>query len=79
MHERHDPTRLHLPGGRDDARVSISQVILRWSLQRGVAVIPRSSNPSHIREDDDIYGFSLTDGEMATIAALDRNEKHNWY
>lgn len=58
---------------------SIPQVILRWNLQRGVAVIPGSSNPAHIREDNDIYGFELTDEEMAAIAALDRNEKHDWY
>ena len=55
------------------------QVILRWNLQRGVVVIPGSSNPKHIRENLDLLGFSLTDEEMAQIAALNRNEKHDWY
>ena len=55
------------------------QVILRWNLQRGVVVIPGSSNPKHIRENLDLLGFSLTDEEMAKIAALNRNEKHDWY
>ncbi len=59
--------------------VSIPQVILRWDLQRGIVVIPGSSNPDHIREDADIYGFMLSDDEMAAIAALDRREKHDWY
>lgn len=59
--------------------VTSAQVILRWNLQRGVVVIPGSSNPDHIRENLDLYGFELKDDEMAQIAALDRNEKHDWY
>lgn len=58
---------------------SSAQVILRWDLQRGVVVIPGSSNPDHIQENISIFDFSLTDDEMAQIAALDRNEKHDWY
>ena len=58
---------------------SVVQVILRWHLQRGVIAIPGSSNPDHIRENISVFDFSLTDGEMARIAALDRNEKHDWY
>ena len=58
---------------------SVAQVILRWDLQRGVVVIPGSSNPNHIEENISIFDFSLTDDEMAQIAALDRNEKHDWY
>lgn len=58
---------------------SSAQVILRWNLQKGVVVIPGSSNPDHIKENLDIFGFSLTDDEMAQINALDRNEKHDWY
>ena len=59
--------------------VSIPQVILRWNRQRGIVVIPGSSNPEHIAEDLDIHGFSLTEKEMARIAALERAEKHDWY
>lgn len=47
-------------------------------MQRGV-VIPGSSNPAHIEEDDRLYHFALTEEEMAAIAALNRNEKHDWY
>ena len=59
--------------------VSAAQVILRWDLQRGIVVIPGSSNPAHIRENLDLFGFELSDEEMLQIAALDRGEKHDWY
>ena len=59
--------------------VSAAQVILRWDLQRGIVVIPGSSNPEHIRENLDLLGFELTEEEMERIAALDRGEKHDWY
>ena len=59
--------------------VSAAQVILRWDLQRGAVVIPGSSNPDHIRENLDLFGFELTPEEMDRIAALDRGEKHDWY
>jgi len=59
--------------------VSSAQVILRWNLQKGVVVIPGSSNPDHIRENTELYDFELTEDEMVRIGALDRNEKHDWY
>ncbi len=62
-----------------DHGVSSAQVILRWDLQKGVVVIPGSSDPDHIRENLDLFGFALTEDEMARINALDRGEKHDWY
>ena len=59
--------------------VSSAQVILRWNLQKGVVVIPGSSNPEHIKENTELYHFSLSDNEMNRINALDRGEKHDWY
>lgn len=59
--------------------VSSAQVILRWNLQNGVVVIPGSSNPDHIKENTELYHFTLTEDEMNRIKALDRNEKHDWY
>lgn len=58
---------------------SPAQVILRWNLQKGVVVIPGSSNPDHIQENTELYDFELSDEEMARINALDRGEKHDWY
>lgn len=59
--------------------VSSAQVILRWDLQRGIVVIPGSSNPEHIKENLELFDFELTDEEMGYINALDRGEKHDWY
>lgn len=56
-----------------------AQIILRWNLQRGVVVIPGSSNPDHIKENTELFDFELTDAEMKQINSLDRNEKHDWY
>lgn len=58
---------------------SSAQVILRWNLQKGVVVIPGSSNPDHIQENTELFDFELTSDEMAQINALDRGEKHDWY
>jgi diketogulonate reductase-like aldo/keto reductase len=51
---------------------SIAQVALRWLMQQGVAAIPRSSNPQRIADNFQVFDFSLSDGEMARIAALKR-------
>ena len=58
---------------------SAAQVILRWNLQKGVIVIPGSSNPAHIQENTEIYDFTLSKKEMKQINALNRDEKHDWY
>lgn len=63
----------------DNHNVSVTQVILRWNLQKGVIVIPGSSNPSNIKKNIEIYHFELSKDEMDKINALDRNEKHDWY
>ena len=60
-------------------RKSPAQIILRWNLQKGVVVIPGSSNPDHIQENTELYDFTLTDEEMMRMNALDRGEKHDWY
>lgn len=60
-------------------KVTVVGTILRWNLQKGVVVIPGSSNPEHIKENTEIYHFTLTEDEMAKIDSLDRNEKHDWY
>lgn len=58
---------------------SSAQVILRWNMQKGVAVIPGSSNEEHICENISIFDFELSGGEMEKIAALNKDEKHDWY
>jgi 2,5-diketo-D-gluconate reductase B len=52
---------------------SVAQVALRWLIQRGgIAPIPRSSNPGRLAENLDVFGFTLSDDEMARIGALKR-------
>ncbi|MCF7548606.1 aldo/keto reductase [Pseudonocardia sp. WMMC193] len=50
---------------------SVAQVVLRWHLQLGNAVIPKSATPARIRANLDLFDFSLSEAEMAEIAALD--------
>jgi 2,5-diketo-D-gluconate reductase A len=52
---------------------SPAQVVLRWHLQRGEIIIPKSVTPSRIAENFALFDFELTDGQMARIAQLDRD------
>ena len=56
--------------------MSNAQIILRWHVQSGNVVFPGSRNPDHIRDNFDIFGFALTDDEMARIAAVDKNTRY---
>lgn len=51
---------------------SAAQVVLRWHLQLGNIVIPKSVTPARIRENLDVFDFALTDEDMAAIAGTDR-------
>ncbi len=51
-----------------------AQVMLRYLTQKGVSVIPRSAQPAHIWENLNIFDFSLTPDELATLAALNKRE-----
>ena len=53
-----------------------AQVILRWHIQMGFAVIPGSRNADHIRDNLDILDFTLTADEMDRIAMLDKGERY---
>lgn len=50
---------------------SVAQVALRWLTQRGVVVIPKSTRPERMAENLDVFGFELSDEEMAQIATLE--------
>jgi diketogulonate reductase-like aldo/keto reductase len=52
-----------------------AQVVIRWHLQLGNIVIPKSVTPERISENFDVFDFKLGDGEMAAIDALDRGER----
>ena len=54
-----------------------AQVVLRWGIQRGTAVIPKTSKPERLLENLALVGFSLTDEEMHAISALNQNRRFN--
>lgn len=52
------------------------QIILRWHIQDGNIVIPGSKNTEHILDNFDLFDFSLSDEEMAKIAAMDQKKRY---
>ncbi|MEQ3170120.1 aldo/keto reductase [Dysosmobacter welbionis] len=56
-----------------------AQILLRWQLQTGNVVIPGSSKEAHIRENYEVFGFTLSHDEMEQIDALDHNERFSSY
>ena len=68
------PTRSSTGSPRRTARRP-AQVILRWHLQIGNVVIPKSATPERIRENIDLFDFELGEAEMGAIAGLDRGER----
>ncbi len=52
-----------------------AQIVLRWHLQVGNIVFPKSVTPERIRENLDVFGFELADDDLATIATLEREER----
>ena len=52
-----------------------AQIVLRWHLQLGNVVIPKSVTPSRIAENFDLFGFTLSEEEMDSLSPLDRGER----
>jgi 2,5-diketo-D-gluconate reductase A len=52
-----------------------AQVVIRWHLQLGNVVIPKSVTPARIEQNFDVFDFELTDAEMESIEGLDRGER----
>lgn len=58
---------------------SSAQIILRWHTQMGFVVIPGSKNKDHIKDNLNIFDFTLTTDEMAEIAKLDKNVRYHYH
>jgi 2,5-diketo-D-gluconate reductase A len=52
-----------------------AQVILRWHIQRGDIIFPKSVTPSRVKENFDIFDFELSDGDVAEISALNKDQR----
>ena len=53
---------------------SAAQVILRWLIERGIVVIPKSVKIERMRQNFDVFDFTLSPDDMAAIAALDTDK-----
>ena len=56
---------------------STAQTVLRWGVQRGCAVIPKTRQPTRLVENLAVFDFALTAAEMDAISALDRHQRYN--
>lgn len=54
-----------------------AQVVLRWGIQRGTAIVPKTSRPERLRENLAIFDFELPQDEMLAISRLNRNRRFN--
>lgn len=66
---REDPALVAIAEAHD---VSVPQVMIRWLVQRGAALVAKSTHVERLRANLDVFGFTLTDDEMAAIATLDK-------
>ena len=74
-HNRNDPTNSVITNLAEKHGKSAYQIILRWHMQEGLCPIPGSTNPAHIKENIDIFDFSLSDEEMEQIRAIDEERR----
>lgn len=58
--------------------VSEAQILLRWAVQRGYAVLPKSANPERMAQNLDLFSFEISEQDMRTIEAMDRGEGVAW-
>lgn len=54
---------------------SVAQICIRWQVQRGNTVVPKSCNPERLSQNLDVFNFELTDNDMAAIAALNKDRR----
>ncbi|MDR1056647.1 MAG: aldo/keto reductase [Prevotellaceae bacterium] len=54
---------------------SVAQVVLRWDIQMGVVTIPKSITPGRIKENAQVFDFTLSDDDVEAIAALDKDQR----
>lgn len=55
-----------------------AQVLLRWAVQQGIGILPRSKQASRIQENFDIFDFELAPEELKSLTALGKNKHFCW-
>jgi 2,5-diketo-D-gluconate reductase A len=58
--------------------VSEAQVLLRWAIQKGYPVLPKSTNTERMQQNADLFSFHIDEGDMAEIAQMDRGDGVAW-
>ncbi|MBO6639808.1 MAG: aldo/keto reductase [Roseitalea sp.] len=58
--------------------VSEAQLLLRWGVQNGYAVLPKSLNPDRMRQNIDLFSFAIDETDMALMATMDRGDGVAW-
>ena len=56
---------------------SAAQTVIRWHIQRGVVVLPKSTHADRIRQNIDVFDFVLSDDDMAAISAMDTGKRNS--
>jgi 2,5-diketo-D-gluconate reductase A len=86
-HDSAKTDQMRADGARDDAPLTVmaakygvtaAQVLLRWAVQQGYPVIPKSTNPDRIHSNADIFGFELDSDDLAAIELMDRGDGVAW-
>jgi diketogulonate reductase-like aldo/keto reductase len=57
---------------------STAQILIRWAIQHGLVVIPKSANPARIRENAQVFDFEITDEDMQTLDGFNENLRTCW-
>jgi diketogulonate reductase-like aldo/keto reductase len=57
---------------------STAQILIRWALQRGLAVIPKSANRRRIFENADVFDFEITPGDMEILDRFNEDLRTCW-
>lgn len=57
---------------------SVAQLLIRWSLQNGYIVLPKSSNQSRIQQNADVYDFEISEVDMSTINSFSMDKHYSW-
>ena len=65
-------------GMADKYGVSEAQLLLRWGIQNGYAVLPKSLNPDRMRQNIDLFSFSIDETDMRQMATMDRGDGVAW-
>lgn len=58
--------------------VSEAQLLLRWGVQNGYAVLPKSLNPERMRQNIDLFSFAIEDSDIVQMATMDRGDGVAW-